>query len=153
VLSWLFEFDPDDKLLVDLFELRKMVEPQAAALAAARRTDRHLADMKRALADMAQHTLATEAGRLADRLFHSTLLRASGNAFLISLTSGIAAAITWTTVFKQRESPSPRNPQRDHERVYEAILRKNPSAAHKAMVSLVELAFLDTKMSRRSRKR
>src|ERR1700730_15062033 len=30
VLSWLFEFDPGDKLLADLFELRKIVEPEAA---------------------------------------------------------------------------------------------------------------------------
>src|ERR687891_2306494 len=41
VLSWIFEYEPDDKLLTDLFELRKVVEPQAAALAAVRRTDQH----------------------------------------------------------------------------------------------------------------
>jgi len=153
VLSWLFEFDPDDKLLLDLFELRKMVEPQSAALAASRRTGEHLQDMRRALAEMAQHTLATEAGRAADRLFHSTLLRATGNAFLISLTSSIAAAITWTTVFKQRGNPSPRNALPDHERVFEAIAQRKQKAAHKAMHTLIELAFLDTKSSRRTTRR
>ena len=153
VLSWLFEFDPDDKLLGDLFELRKMVEPQAAAFAATRRTSEHLLSMRQALADMATHSLATETGRRADREFHTTLLRASGNAFLITLTSGIAAAITWTTVFKQRENPSPRDPMPDHQRVYDAIERRNAQAAHKAMYRLVDLAFLDTKNSRRVRKR
>jgi DNA-binding FadR family transcriptional regulator len=153
VLSWLFEFDPDDKLLADLFELRKMVEPQAAALAAARRTSKHLESMKRALADMATQTLATEAGRRADREFHSTLLQSSGNAFLITLTSGIAAAVNWTTVFKQRENPSPRDPLPDHQRVYDAIARRNAKAAHKAMYTLVDLAFQDTQSSRRARRK
>lgn len=153
VLSWLFEFDPDEKLLVDLFELRKMVEPQAAALAASRRTNEHLDSMRRSLGEMAKHKLATEAGRSADREFHSTLLRASNNAFLISLTSGIAAAIIWTTVFKQRENPSPRDPLPDHERVYDAIARRNAAAAHKAMYALVDLAFIDTKISKRAGKR
>jgi DNA-binding FadR family transcriptional regulator len=150
VLSWLFEFDPNDKLLMDLFELRKMVEPQAAALAASRRTYGHLEIMKRALGEMAQYTLMTDAGRSADQQFHSTLLRASDNAFLITLTSGISAAINWTTVYKHREQPPPRNPMPDHERVYEAIELKDPTAAHKAMYTLIDHAFLDTKISSRA---
>src|SRR5688500_12771828 len=36
VLSWIFEFEPDETLLTSLFELRRIVEPQAAALAAIR---------------------------------------------------------------------------------------------------------------------
>jgi DNA-binding FadR family transcriptional regulator len=152
VLSWMFEFDPDDKLLEDLFELRKMVEPQAAALAATRRTEDQLESMRRALADMATHTLATEAGRLADREFHTTLLQAGDNAFLMTLASGIAAAITWTTVYKQRENPAPRDPMPDHEQVFRAIAAGNAAKAHKAMYKLLELAFLDTKLSPRRTK-
>src|SRR5437868_9364710 len=49
VLSWIFQVEPDRDLLVDLFELRKMVEPEAAALAAKRRTPRHLKLMAGAL--------------------------------------------------------------------------------------------------------
>jgi DNA-binding FadR family transcriptional regulator len=149
VLSWMFEFNPDDKLLEDLFELRKMVEPQAAALAAARRTDDQLEIMRRALAEMGKHTLATEAGRVADRQFHTALLRAGDNAFLMTLASGIAAAIHWTTVYKQRENPSPRDPLQDHEQVFRAIAAGNAAKAHKAMYKLLELAFQDTKMSPR----
>jgi DNA-binding FadR family transcriptional regulator len=152
VLSWMFEFNPNDKLLEDLFELRKMVEPQAAALAAARRTDEQLQTMRRALADMRKHTLASEAGRLADRQFHTTLLQAGDNAFLMTLASGIAAAITWTTVYKQRENPSPRDPVPDHEQVLRAIAAGNAGKAHKAMYKLLELAFLDTKLPPRRSK-
>jgi DNA-binding FadR family transcriptional regulator len=149
VLSWIFEFEPDEHLLTSLFELRKIVEPQAAALAALRRTDEHLEAMARGLEGMAKHTLAIEAGRLADQEFHSALLRASGNEFVMSLTSGVGAAISWTTIFKQRDNPLSRDPMPDHVRVYEAIKASDPQAAHKAMENLVDLAFLDTTNARR----
>ena len=154
VLSWIFEFEPDDKLLANLFELRKIVEPEAAALAAARRTDEHLETMARALEGMAKHSLAVEAGRLADQEFHSALLRASGNAFIVSLTSGVAAAISWTTVFKQRDNPLSRDPVPDHARVYDAVAAADAKAAHQAMANLVDLAFLDTtNAARRAKKK
>jgi DNA-binding FadR family transcriptional regulator len=153
VLSWIFEFEPDETLLANLFELRKIVEPEAAALAALRRTDEHLTIMARALEDMAKHSLAVEEGRLADQDFHSALLRASGNAFIVSLTSGVAAAISWTTIFKQRDNPLSRDPVPDHQRVYEAVAASDAKAAHAAMGNLVDLAFLDTTNARRPAKK
>jgi DNA-binding FadR family transcriptional regulator len=72
------------------------------------------------------------------------LLEASGNPFLVSLTSGVAAAVTWTTIFKQRKRPLPRDPMPDHERVYEAVASRNELAAREAMAELVRLALLDT---------
>lgn len=151
VLSWIFEFEPEDTLLADLFELRKIIEPEAAALAAMRRTEEELGVMKQALDGMATHTLATAAGRLADQEFHSAMLRASGNAFIVSLTSGVAAAVSWTTIFKQRHNPLRRDPLPDHQRVYEAVEASDPKAAHAAMLSLVELAQLDSVNARKAK--
>jgi DNA-binding FadR family transcriptional regulator len=148
-LSWIFEFEPDDLLLSNLFELRKIVEPEAAALAAMRRTDEELAEMEQALQGMKQHTLASEAGRVADQEFHSAMLRATRNAFIVSLTSGVGAAISWTTIFKQRHNPLRRDPVPDHVKVYEAVKASDPKAAHAAMLNLVELAQLDTANARR----
>lgn len=144
VLSWIFEQEPDDRLVNALFELRRIVEPQAAALAAERRTAADLAAMAQALQGMADHTLAVDAGRAADRDFHSALLRASGNAFVASLISGIAAAVTWTTIFKQRHHQLARDPLPDHVRVYEAVRVGKPAAAQQAMTALLDLALLDT---------
>lgn len=145
VLSWIFESEPDESLLADLFELRKIVEPEAASLAASRRTQAQLDSMQDALKLMAKYSLTTEAGRVADHEFHSTLLRASGNAFLSSLTSGIAAAITWTTVFKQRKDRLSHDPMPEHQRVYDAIAAADPEAAHQAMLKLLDLAFAEMK--------
>ena len=145
VLSWMFESEPAEHVLESLFELRMIVEPEAAALAAQRRTSEHLDRMSRSLAAMTEFTLATEEGRIADREFHATLLVASDNPFLRSLTSSISTAVSWTTVLKQRVRPLVRDPIPDHQRVFDAIAARNPSAAREAMSKLVELALFDTR--------
>ncbi len=147
VLSWIFEFEPDEELLASLFELRRIVEPEAAALAATRRSVEQLAAMAAGLQGMAEHSLATEAGRLADQNFHAALLDATGNPFLVSLTKGVGAAVAWTTVFKQRKTPLRRDPLPDHQSVYDAIAAGDAVAARKAMARLVDLALLDTTRS------
>jgi DNA-binding FadR family transcriptional regulator len=144
VLSWIFESEPDDHLLKSLFELRRMVEPEAAALAAERRNEGQLRRMEESLKLMAEHTLATEEGRAADQVFHAALLEASDNPFLADLTSGIGAAIEWTTIFKQRQRPLIRDPMPDHIRVYEAIADSDVNEARRTMAHLVDMALIDT---------
>jgi DNA-binding FadR family transcriptional regulator len=148
VISWIFTSSPDARLLSSLFELRTIVEPAATALAAKRRTSTQLQALRAALNRMAHNSLAVEAGRQADREFHSVLLEASGNPFLASLTSGVAAAVTWTTLFKQRKGHLQRDPVPDHERVYEAVAAQNATAATQAMTDLIRLALLDTTRGR-----
>ena len=144
VLSWIFKYEPEEELLESLFELRKIVEPEAAALAARKRNEAQLKVMGESIAAMAEHTLASEEGRLADQNFHAALLEASGNPFLISLTSSVSAAVTWTTVFKQRRRPLKRDPVPDHQRVYEAICDSDPEGAFSAMADLIDMALIDT---------
>lgn len=145
VLQWIFEFEPSDHLLESLFEMRRLVEPEAAALAAARRNDDQLVRMEAAIERMSEHTLATEAGRQADKDFHAVLLEATGNPFIMTLTSGVSAAVAWTTVFKQRRAPLRRDPIPDHYRVFECIRAGDPVSARKAMIELVDMALMDTK--------
>jgi DNA-binding FadR family transcriptional regulator len=87
VLAWAFSGEPDLAFVRNLFELRAIVEPAAAALAAARHTKAELKTIKDALAAMAEHKLTTEAGRSADRDFHGAILRATHNDALIALSS------------------------------------------------------------------
>ena len=147
VLSWFFQGEPDLSLIRDLFELRAIIEPPAARLAAMRRDTTQLEQMSESLAAMRQHTLATEAGRLADRDFHQTLLAATHNEAVVTLASSIAAAVRWTTEFKQRARALPRDPIPDHEKVLRAIAARDAEAAGKSMARLVELALADTRRS------
>jgi DNA-binding FadR family transcriptional regulator len=153
VLSWVFESEPQDAFLNDLFELRRMIEPSAAALAAQRRSESDIEEIEHALNVMADESLTTEAGREADLAFHSAILRATGNVFLVSLTSGVCAAIAWTTIFKQRDKALPRDPVPDHRRVYDAIAAGNANAAYAGMSNLVDLALADTMAARTAPKK
>jgi DNA-binding FadR family transcriptional regulator len=145
VLAWAFAGEPDAQYIRSLFELRAIVEPAAAALAAERRDRVELKTMKEALTAMRRHTLATEEGRAADRDFHNAILRATHNDALVALTASIGAAVKWTTQFKQRLRALPRNPIPDHARVYDAIAAQDADAARNAMRVLVDLALEDTR--------
>jgi DNA-binding FadR family transcriptional regulator len=149
VLSWAFSAEPAPEVLHGLFELRSIVEPAAAALAATRRSQKHLDSMRHALDAMTKHTLHVEAGRLADEQFHAALLTSTNNPFIVSLTKGVTAAVTALTEFKQRIAPLKRDPVPDHLRVFDAIAAKDPDAARDAMSELIRLAIMDTPTKQR----
>lgn len=144
VLRWIFENGaPDPAFLQELFELRQIVEPAAAALAAERRTAEDLDELRAALDGMERHGLAVEDGREADRLFHEVILRATGNGALGTLAPGIASAVRWTTLFKARDGRMPRDPLPEHVSVFQAIEQSDAAKARRAMGELVGLALHD----------
>lgn len=149
VLAWMFEAEPGEEFIAALFELRMIVEPAAAEIAARRRDGRDLARMGHALEEMAHHGLATEEGRAADGRFHDAVLAATRNVALVSLSSSIGAAVRWTTIFKQRKRALPRDPMPEHRALYEAIAAADPPGAQAAMTELVRLALADTTLSLR----
>jgi len=151
VLAWAFAGEPDMELVRQLFELRGVVEPSAAAFAAERRDRADLKEMKDALSAMRRHTLATDAGRAADRQFHHAVLHATRNDALVVLSASIGAAVSMTTLFKQRATGLPRNAIPDHADVYDAIAAGDPVAASAAMKRLVDLALEDTRHAMEAR--
>jgi DNA-binding FadR family transcriptional regulator len=152
LLSWLFAGVPRPEIIHGLFELRTIVEPAAAALAATRRSQAHLQEMRRALDEMTRHTLHQPEGRAADKAFHAALLASTANPFVISLTNGVTAAVDALTLFKQRLAKIDRDPVPDHMRVYDAIASKDAEAARTAMIKLIRLAILDMPARQRPRR-
>jgi DNA-binding FadR family transcriptional regulator len=144
VLSWMFAREPEPHLLANLFELRKLVEPEVARLAALRRSPEQLAQLSAAVDTMERQTLHTSQGRLADQTFHATMIAASGNAFLASMSSTVTAAVAWSTIFKSRTQRLRRDAVPDHRKVLDAVAAGDPAGAHSAMTQLLELAFTDT---------
>jgi DNA-binding FadR family transcriptional regulator len=145
VLAWAFAGEPDIGFVRDLFELRAVVEPAIARMAAERRDKADIRQLKKALSNMRQHTLATEEGRAADREFHEAMLRAARNEVMMSLAASIGSAVNWTTIFKQRSRALPRDPVPDHVRVFDAIVEGDGERAARAMQVLIDLAHEDTK--------
>lgn len=149
VLGWMFATEyPEPALIESLFELRRIVEPDAARLAAMRRTPEQLERMRAGLAGVAQHTFATEEGRASDHDFHAALLEASHNDFVISLTNGVATAIELTTAFKQDRLPAALDALPVHLDVFDAIEAQDAQRAHDAMARLVDRGLTDTMEAR-----
>lgn len=144
MLGWMFEAAPPLSFVRDLFQLRLIVEPAAAEMAATQRTARQLSRMGHALEEMAVHGLGTDAGRAADQAFHALILEATHNELLANLSASIAAAVHWTTYFKFRLSRKLRDPMPQHRTLFEAIAAGDPAAARKAAGALIRQAGTDT---------
>jgi DNA-binding FadR family transcriptional regulator len=144
VLAWMFESEPSETFVRSIFELRELVEPGAAALAAVRRDGRELAQMGHALEEMQRWTLQSAEGRAADQTFHHLILTATRNEPLVTLSTSIAAAVEWTTMFARNVRGSVRDPMPDHRAVFEAIADSDGPAARARMADLVANAYADT---------
>ena len=90
--------------VLELYQVRRILEPAATALAAARITDDELDELELCL-DRMSEAQATEAFVEADESFHKVIRDACGNAMLSSLLSvlsgGTVAARIWRGVSEQ----------------------------------------------------
>jgi DNA-binding FadR family transcriptional regulator len=143
VIGWMFANEPDERLVRNLFELRLIIEPAAAALAALRRNVTHLAAMFRALEVMDRDTLFTESGRQADKDFHAALLAAADNDQLASLNASIGASVALSTRYKIEQDVLGPDPVAAHRVVYDAIERGDAAEARWCMESLIRQAMKD----------
>ncbi|MGP7796599.1 FadR/GntR family transcriptional regulator [Sphingomonas sp. CLY1604] len=144
LLAWMFEGEPPATFVRSLFQLRMIVEPAAAEMAALLRTDDQLARMDAALAGMVLHGLDTPEGQAADQAFHNTILEATDNELLVSLSGSIGAAVRWTTIFKFRDRRRPRDSMPQHRRLYDAIASRDAPTARDATIVLLQQAHEDT---------
>jgi DNA-binding GntR family transcriptional regulator len=77
------------KDVADLYEVRLILEPQAARLACARATRRDLAELERALRRVAAPGMGLAAAFKTNREFHLTLVRPCGNAMLVRVLDNV----------------------------------------------------------------
>lgn len=143
LLAWTFSGNPDPAFIQDLFELRRIVEPAVAALAAKRRTSSQIEGMRSSLAEMQRYGLADKRGQQADLAFHRIMIEAAGNSALTTLADSIGAAVAWTTIYKQRYRPLLHDPVPDHAAVLDAIEAAESEAASDAMTKLIAFALAD----------
>ena len=84
VLGW-YAMAPDrESFLRTVQEFRHIIEPEATALAAERRTDEQMAEISTACREMGEATSLASRTQ-ADTRFHLAILRASGNELLVPL--------------------------------------------------------------------
>ena len=147
MLAWMFEGAPSLDFVRSLFQLRLIVEPAAAELAALQRSAAELSRMGHALEIMAAHGLRTQEGQSADQRFHATILQATRNELLVSLSSSIAAAVRWTTFFKYRTPAHYQDPIPLHRALFEAIANGDGPGARVVTERLIGQAQRDTEVA------
>jgi len=142
VIRWRLESGDRAAQLLSLSELRRGFEPIAAALAARRANPHQCRVMAAAVSDMVMHGRSgdLEAYLLADKIFHQTLLEASGNEMFRALNGVIAEILTGRT--HHGMMPATPNPTAIdlHDEVARAIRLRDEAAAERAMRAIIDEA-------------
>lgn len=146
VLQWQFDAHNDMAMMDKLAEVREIVEPASAALAAKRRTDEDLADLRVALADIESAEAEADSLVDADLRFHRALLRASHNELVEQLAMVIETGLHARDQYVHGHRVSIKDGLRAHTAVFKAVEAARPEAARKAMLVLLDEAARDVKL-------
>jgi DNA-binding FadR family transcriptional regulator len=142
VIRWRLEAGDRAAQLVSLSELRRGFEPAAAALAARRANPHQCRIMAAAVSDMVVHGRSgdLEAYLLADKIFHQTMLEASGNEMFRALIGVVAEVLAGRT--HHGMMPDVPNPAAIelHDQVARAIRLRDEDAAERAMRAIIDEA-------------
>jgi DNA-binding FadR family transcriptional regulator len=142
LIRWRLEAGDRAAQLVSLSELRRGFEPAAAALAARRADPHQCRIMAAAVSDMVVHGRSgdLEAYLLADKIFHQTLLEASGNEMFRALNGVVAEVLAGRTHHGMMpDEPNPAAIEL-HDQVARAIRLRDEDGAERAMRAIIDEA-------------
>ncbi len=125
--------------LLALLEFRISLETETAGLAAARRSNRQLAEIRAALDAFRVQLREGGDTASADFRFHSQIANATGNRYFIDIINHLGVSVIPRTrvntaqLSHDHQSSYLDRVQREHEDIYEAIARGDSEAARAAM--------------------
>ena len=138
VMAWHRATLDERTFLLSLQEIRRILEPGAAVLAATRRSPEQLARLQRALADMQAARRNPEAMVAADVRFHLALITAANNELLAPFGIVIEQALASMFAYTTSHAVHPEQMLPLHAAVVEAIAAGSPEAARKTMTALLD---------------
>jgi GntR family galactonate operon transcriptional repressor len=136
VLAWRYAAMPRTQFFRELFEIRRMIEPAAAELAAGRATPEDVAAIAQAYAEMVTVDVdaAGDAAIEADLRFHRAVLAAAHNELLAQMGGligvGLLASFRISSASYDVGLPL-------HRQVLDAIRARRPAQAREAMERLL----------------
>lgn len=133
---------PDESFFANLGEVRSIVEPAGARLAAARRDDDDLAQLRAALDQMAQAGTDAAAVVDADLAFHRAMLDAAHNELLSRMEVVIEAGLRARDAVVHSGEHWPDSVP-VHRAILEAIEARDGAAAEAAVQALLAQASVD----------
>ncbi len=119
--------------LRDLFELRSIFEPEAAALACRRATGEELQEILDRGREVERCIRAGEDRTGADRAFHAAIVRAAHNEFMLRLLPMIHQAVETAVAAGEHPDRLAEDTLRDHALLLEFIARRDGEGARHAM--------------------
>lgn len=133
--------------LAQLEEVREILEPDIAALAATRVEEQHLATMREAIAVMDRSRQDPDAFIEADLDFHLSLAEAAANPIILSLIDSIVGLLREQRMKIFCVKGGPERGQYHHKRILDAVERRDPEAARQAMRAHLQQVREDSQSS------
>ncbi|MEM5292762.1 FCD domain-containing protein [Burkholderia sp. JPY481] len=138
VVNWRFRAKPDPMFLRDVIEFRILIEPRASAQAAARGSAADVAAIREAFEAFRVIRPGEPGYQEADELFHTRIVIASGNQFFKQMAAIIRGALSTVTPIVHDRSGEWEGAIASHQRVVEAIERRDPKEAELASLAMID---------------
>jgi DNA-binding FadR family transcriptional regulator len=147
VIRWKLRAGVSPDFVREIIDLRLLLEPGAASLAATRRTARDLADLDTALSGMAAAVRDDAVHGIAyldaDLAFHEGILRATHNPLLVGMLPVVDAVLRVSFLHSVKSRASARSSLPLHEAVRDAIAAGDGEAAQVRLRGLIGAAQND----------
>ena len=153
VLRWMLSADASLELLGEFVEIRREIEPAAAALAAERAAPQQLAKLQAAVDVMAQTDLDANQALEADLDFHVAILEASGNRFIQQMRHLVEAALRISIQLTNQQKGVAQANVAEQDAIAQAIINGDVEAARNRSQLLIDEAYELIEKSRRASKR
>jgi DNA-binding FadR family transcriptional regulator len=138
VLAWHLDAGIDKRFLGDLAEIRLAVEPRAAALAAARRSEADILELQHSMERMRREASDSVGFADADLALHIAVANASGNPFMRSIGNVIEAALRASFLLSAPVEAQDRDAVLQwHQRIVDAIVAGDAEAAAAAIIEVI----------------
>ncbi len=145
VLAWHLEVEPSRAFILSLFELREVVEPSAAALAAKRRDSADLGAIGAALRRLERESEGSPAVLEADLAFHHAILKATKSDALLAMSPVIGSTLRWSVALTIVALPRVYSEALPfHQGIFAAIRGKESEAAERIMREHIQAATRNT---------
>jgi GntR family transcriptional repressor for pyruvate dehydrogenase complex len=145
--------EKDDQM--ELFEMRRMIEPDLAYLAAERATDEEIDLLEKVLALQEEQIGRGDYSPDVDRNFHYIMARAAKNKALLRITDNIIDLLAESRELYLQVDGRPQKSILRHREVLEAIRARDPERAEKCMLDHlmdIEIGLFGATGRRKSRR-
>lgn len=137
VLTWYTGGPERSHIMKSLQQFRRIIEPEAAALAAEYRTEEQMAKISTACIQMAEESTVADRAA-ADVRFHIAILGATGNELLMPLGALIESALRNIFIYITVEAGDVHFAQELHNNIEKAIRLGKPQSARLAVHKLLD---------------